>query len=122
MTLNAGDFSPALFNLLQTHLSAEQVVHTLRDHRPNWIVSISEAGLSVETEKTRAAATGPQLVPTWMFEVAWTRLVRRGRLTNAELVSSDDLNVKRSSVVCAVLAELPRVSVTTTPIVLTYQD
>lgn len=106
MTSNAGDFSHELFVLLQTHLAAGQVVHTLSDRRPNWIVSIAEAGLRVETEKTRAAANGPQRVPAWMFEVAWKRLVTRGRLTNVELVSSDDLNVKRWSVVCAVLAEL----------------
>lgn len=58
MTSNAGDFSPELFDLLQTHLAAGQVVHTLRDHRPNRIVSITVAGLAVEAEKTRAAAKG----------------------------------------------------------------
>lgn len=110
-----------MLDLLRDHLAPDQLIHTRSTHQPNWIVSITDTGLDVETEKTRSTGKSAQLVPAWMFEVAWQRLVTRGRLTNAELVSSNDLNVKRSSFVCAALASLPGVEVTTKPIVLTYE-
>ena len=119
MTPHPKVFSAELFALLRDHLAPGQLIHTLSTHQPNWIVSITETGLEVETEKTRGTGKSAQLVPAWMFEVAWQRLVTRGHLTNAELVSSKDLNVKRSSLVCAALASVPGVAVATKPIVLT---
>lgn len=96
-------------------------VRTLGQGRPNWVVAVEPRGLLVETERSRSSAAGPQLVPAWMFDVAWQRLTSRGRLANAELLSSADLNVKRSSFVCAVLAQLPGVEVASTrPIVLAH--
>lgn len=121
MSPRSKTFTAELLQLLREHLLPGQRIHTLGNSRPNWIVSINEAGLLVETEKTRSAGKTAQLVPAWMFETAWQRLVTRGQLTNAELVSSMDLNVKRSSLVCAALAELPGVAVSTKPIVLTYE-
>ena len=121
MTSHPNVFSAELYHLLREHLSAGQLIQTLSHGRPNWIVSIDEAGLLVETEKSRNDGKRAQHVPAWMFEVAWQRLVARGQITNAELVSSNDLNVKRSSFVCAALATLPGVSVSIKPIVLTYR-
>jgi hypothetical protein len=46
-----------------------------------------------------------------MFQLAVDQLEAHGRLTNAYLLSSDGLNVKRSSAVCAILARLPWVEV-----------
>lgn len=121
MTPRPKTFSAELLALLRDHLPPGQRIYTLSNSQPNWIVSVNETGLMVETEKTRSAGNSGQLVPAWMFEVAWQRLVTRGQLANTELVSSKDLNVKRSSLVCAALAALPSVTVSTKPIVLTYE-
>lgn len=107
--------------LLREHLPTETPVHTLGRRQPNWITAVTNEGLLIETEKTRSAGTGPQLIPAWMFEEAWQRLTTRGTVTNAEMVSTKDMSIKRSSAVCAVLAHLPGVSVATSPIVLTYE-
>lgn len=122
MASRAQEFAPHLIALLREHLPSDEPVQTLSLGRPNWIVAIRADGISVETERTRDTETGPQLVPAWMFEVAWQRLTARGLLTNAELLSSNDLGVKRSSLVSAVLARLPGVEVVSTrPIVLAYK-
>lgn len=114
-------FSPALLDLLRAHLSTSEPVFTVSSGQPNWIIAITSEGLRVETERSRKAGSGPQDVPAWMFEAAWQRLTTRRRITNRELLATDDLNVKRSSLVCAVLANLPGVKVTgTRPITLTY--
>jgi hypothetical protein len=49
-----------------------------------------------------------------MIQSAWEYLQAHGVLTNRFLLSSDGLNVKRSSFVCALLARLPGVSVAST--------
>ena len=46
-----------------------------------------------------------------MIQSAWEYLQAHGVLTNRFLLSTDGLNVKRSSFVCALLARLPGVSV-----------
>jgi hypothetical protein len=52
-----------------------------------------------------------------MIEVAWDRLCKSGSLRQDELLN--DLNVKRSAFVCALLAQFPDVVVRQTrPIVL----
>lgn len=115
-TLNDGFLA-----LLRLHVPTHSPVTTLGSDKPNWVTRISPEGLYVETERTRSDGTKAQLVPAWMLLAAWERLTDRGSLTNAELVSSDDLNVKRSSFVCAVLPYLPGVKVTSTrPIALSY--
>lgn len=114
-------FSPALLDLLRAHLSTSEPVFTISSGQPNWIIAITSEGLRVETERSRKAGSGPQDVPAWMFEAAWQRLTTRRKITNRELLATDDLNVKRSSLVCAVLAKLPGVTVAgTRPITLTY--
>ena len=123
MTNHVTEFAPDLLGLLREHLPTVEAVVTLGQRRPNWVVRVDSAGVFVETQRTRTAETGPQLVPAWMINIAWQRLTSRGRLTHAELVSTKDLNVKRSSFVCAVLARLPGVAIySTRPIVLTYQQ
>lgn len=121
MARHARAFQDDLFALLRAHLPSDDPVLTLGANRPNWIVAVETDGLLVETERSRSTESGPQPVPAWMFDAAWQRLTSRGRLTHAELLSTDDLNVKRSSFVCAALACLPGVDIASTrPIVLTY--
>ena len=79
--------------------------------RPNRVTSITREGAYVATEKSEAEGKGAQLVPAWMIQVACDHLERHGSLTNEYLLSSEGLNVKRSSAVCAMLARLPRVRV-----------
>lgn len=119
--VKSAEFSPELFAHIRGQLSTSDPIHTLSSGRPNWVVGITLTHLNVETERSRGAGRGPQEVPAWMFEAAWQRLTMRRILTNQELVSTGDLNVKRSSLVCAVLAKLPGVTVLDTrPITLTY--
>ncbi len=88
--------------------------------RPNVIKEITEVGLWIETERSRTRGD-PQLVPAWMFNIAWGYLVTHGELSNRFLL--DELNVKRSSAVCAILAQLPGVSqVLGRKILLRYQS
>lgn len=122
MTRRTDPFSPELLQLLRLHLLQDDPVRTLSNGKPNWVISIEADGLQVETERSRASGDGPQFVPAWMLEVAWERLTTQGTLTNSELLDTDDLNVKRSSFVCAALACLPRVTATSLrSITLTYE-
>ncbi|WP_156393755.1 hypothetical protein [Nocardioides sp. Root140] len=110
-----------LLTLLRDYLPRTGPLHTLANGKPNWVTAIEDDGLRVETEKSRATGMGPQHVPAWMLEVAWERLTTQGTLTNRELLAADDLNIKRSSFVCAALACLPGVAVASLrPITLTY--
>lgn len=99
-----------LWELIRTHVRPGDVIATLSGRKPNRVAEITRAGLWVETEKSRAAGTGPQLVEPWMIDVAWAALVADGELTNQRLLQ--DLRVHRSSFVCALLARLPGVRVT----------
>ena len=86
-------------------------VRTLSNGKPNWIVDVNDDGVIVHTERSKDAGS-PQLVPGWMFVVAWDHLQRHGSLTNKTLLH--ELNIKRSSAVCAVLAQFPEVTVHST--------
>lgn len=100
---------PELFALLAAAARANPVVYTLGPSpRPNWVREVTESGLWVETDRSRARAEGPQVVPPRMLNLAWDVLRSRGRLTNRELL--DELRVHRSSFVCALLARLPGVA------------
>jgi hypothetical protein len=90
------------------------LVYTLADHKPNWIVGVEPQGVYLETERSKDKGSGPRLVPAWMLETAWAHLKANGELTNAYLLSSAGLNVKRSSAVCALLARFPGVEVAST--------
>lgn len=107
---------PDLFERLTKVVHSGDVVYTLAQRRPNTITDVSREGVYVETDRSRTASSGPQLVPGWMFNYAWQELQRTGRLTNEQLIAL----AKRSSAVCAILARLPEVEVTSTqPITLT---
>ena len=108
-----------LWALLLMTVSPGTTAHTVSDGRPNRITQVSRHGLWVETDRSRQRGAGAQHVPAWMFNTAWDYLVARGRLANTTLLN--ELNVHRSSLVCAVLALLPPVSVQSRrPIVLGY--
>jgi hypothetical protein len=84
-------------------------IYTLTSKRPNKIVSISSVGIEVETLRSEDRDSGPQLVPAWMIVAAWSHLRRNGRLTQDELLN--ELNVKRSAFVCALLSQFRDVSI-----------
>ena len=99
----------------------EGVVFTLSNSKPNRIERVDADGVLLSTGASDAKGSGPQLVDAWMLNAAWRHLRTTGRLTNRYLLSSDGLNVKRSSAVCALLARLPGVEVISTrPIELRY--
>lgn len=111
-----------LLRLLSDNLPLGEAIYTLGSQQPNWIARIAPEGIYVETVRSRDRGVEPQRVPAEMLTKAWERLTARRVLTYKELVASDDLNVKRSSFVCAALAQLPGVVVTSTrPITLFYQ-
>ena len=95
-------------------LAPDPEVLTLGDGKPNWVREITPDGLWVETQRSHAAGRPPQLVEAWMIQSAWDYLQAHRVLTNQFLLSSDGLNVKRSSFVCALLARLPEVEVRST--------
>jgi hypothetical protein len=86
-----------------------EVINTLGVARPNRIVSIDRDGILVETERSIDRKTGPQLVPAWLVTTAWEHLRLHGRLTNLQLLN--DLNVKRSAFVCALLSHFDEVEI-----------
>jgi hypothetical protein len=103
-----------LLREIEVAVAKDPEVLTLGDRRPNWVREVTPDGVWVETERSRVAGRPPQLVEAWMIQSAWDYLQARGVLTNRFLLSTDGLNVKRSSFVCARLAQLPEVSVEST--------
>jgi hypothetical protein len=105
---------PGLLREIEVAVANDPEVLTLGDRRPNWVREVTPDGVWVETRRSRAAGRPLQLVEAWMIQSAWDYLQARGVLTNRFLLSTDGLNVKRSSFVCALLAQLPGVSVEST--------
>lgn len=97
---------PDLLALVAQHVAVGSEIATVSQGRTNRIDSISPAGIEISTEKS-GRGDGPQLVPGWMFNIAWDELERTGRLRASDLVKV----AKRSSAVCAVLAAFPLVNV-----------
>jgi hypothetical protein len=98
-------------------------VATIARGQVNRIDEVSSEGVTISTESSDGKGLGPQLIPAWMLNVAWRHLLATGSLSNRYLVSSDGLNVKRSSAVCALLAQLPGVTVASTqPIELRHRS
>jgi hypothetical protein len=108
-TARPAEFDEELFQLINRIVGVGDVVTTLGTARPNRVSAIDETGLWVETEKSIRDGKGPKLVPAWMITAGWQHLEKHGRLPQAELL--DDLNVKRSAFVCALLARFPGVEV-----------
>jgi hypothetical protein len=103
-----------LRHILEQSLTVGTTIRTISDGRPNTIRAVTPEGVYIETEASLAKGRPAQIVPGWMIDLAWEYLEAHGSLTNAYLLSSDGLNVKRSSAVCAILACLPDVEVTST--------
>lgn len=100
---------PSLLERLMVAIPAGSVVATLSTGAANRVAAVTADGVWVETDRSTAAGSGPQLVDGWMLDLAWTALQTAGELTNDRLLN--DLHVHRSSFVCAALARLPEVAV-----------
>jgi hypothetical protein len=101
-----------ILELIQGAVQPGDEIPTLSIKRPNRIVSIGRSGIEVETQRSDRKGTGPQMVPAWMIVAAWHHLRQKGRLSHDELLN--ELNVKRSAFVCALLAQFPDVVVVST--------
>jgi len=101
-------FDPLLLAQLHREVEREPLFHTLSHGKPNRVAEVNESGLYIETEASRSKGRPAQLVPSWMFELAYEALRARGRITQQEVLN--DLNIKRSAAVCAILARLEHVS------------
>ncbi|MDQ3034813.1 MAG: phospholipase D family protein [Myxococcota bacterium] len=115
------EIEPELLVALAAVASANPVVYTLgTSPKENRIAEVTPSGIWVETERSRERETGAQVVAPRMLNLAWDVLRARGKLTNREML--DELRIHRSSFVCAILGQLPDVTVTSkSPIELTYQ-
>lgn len=92
---------------------------TLSSKRPNVIASIDREGIWVETLRSQSRRSGPQLVPAWMILIAWRHLQKTGSISHTELL--EDLNVKRSAFVIALLSRFPDVTIRSTrPVAIEY--
>lgn len=119
--MHADQLEPRLLRALEQAIPVGGTITTLAQGKANRVVSISADGVLLETDHSDEVGSGPQLVPAWMIQVAWDHLSEHGSLTNKHLLSSEGLNVKRSSAVCAILAQLPGVDVTSSrPITLRH--
>ncbi len=107
-------FDPELLAQLRAEVARDPLFKTLTRGNPNWVTEVNPQGLYVETQASRGKGIGPQLIPAWMFELAWTALRSRGSITQQEVLATDGLNIKRSAGVCAILARLPGVHVVKT--------
>jgi len=105
---------PALLQEIRATVTINAEVLTLADGKPNWLTDVTADGVWVQTLRSRRLNRPPQLVDAWMIQIAWDYLHAHGSLTNRHLLDRDGLNVKRSSFVCALLARLPDVEVTST--------
>ncbi|MCV7007541.1 hypothetical protein [Mycobacterium gordonae] len=98
-----------LFERICSVVKRSDEIVTLSIKRINKIAAVDRSGVRVETARSERLGTGPQLVPAWMIVRAWQHLRSRGELTQDELLN--DLNVKRSAFVCALLAQFEDVVV-----------
>ena len=107
VTKTDDELEVALRALIEAEVAIDPLFLTLKDRRPNLVVDTAAGGLWIETDSSRTKGNPAHLVPAWMIQLAWDHLQLHGELTNQYLLSTDGLNVKRSSAVCAVLARLP---------------
>lgn len=111
------EFDDGLLERIHSIIQPGDEILTLSTKRPNVIAAIDRRGIWVQTLRSESRGSGPQLVPAWMIAVAWRQLRKTGVLSHAELL--DDLNVKRSAFVIALLAQFSDVIVRSTePIVI----
>ena len=102
-------FDDDVFERVRAAVQAGDVVSTVGISRPNWVAGISADGVLVETLRSRQMGSGPQLVPAWMINRAWHHLRTHGHLSQKHLLN--ELNVKRSAVVCGLLARFADVDI-----------
>jgi HKD family nuclease len=112
--------APELLAALSAAQRHDPVFLTIADRKPNRVVELTPSYVLIETEKTVREKTGPQPVDAWMLNLAWDYLRTRGELQNTVLLN--ELRVQRSSAVCAMLARVPGVEVTSrSPITLSWR-
>lgn len=102
-------FDAELHTLLLAAKGQSETFLTLSQAKPNIVTELSPTGLYVVTEASLRKGSQPQLVPSWMFELAWRTLRVRGAISQQAVLN--ELNIKRSAAVCAILARLPGVEV-----------
>lgn len=110
--MSAADFDDELFKLVSEVVGPGTVILTLSTKNLNRITAVDRKGVWVETERSMSLGSGPQLVPAWMIAAAWDRLGDKGELSQQELLN--ELNVKRSAFVCALVAKFPEVHIRST--------
>jgi hypothetical protein len=108
----SSELDDELLERVASAVRAGDELTTLSNKRPNRIVSVDRSGVEVETLRSDYRGSGPQTVPAWMIVAAWNHLRQKGELSQNELLN--DLNVKRSAFVCALLAQFPDVIVRST--------
>lgn len=102
------DLEPALLAAIDAERRRDPVFLTLGARSaPNHVVEVTRSGVLVETARSQERRAGPQLIPAWMFNLAWDALRAAGSLSNKRLL--EELRVHRSSAVCAILARVPGV-------------
>jgi len=113
-------FDDDLFAKVRDAVGQGTVIMTLKAKKLNRITGVDRDGVLVETERSLSLKSGPQRVPAWMIAAAWERLCDKGELSQQELLN--ELNVKRSAFVCALVAKFPEVHTRSTrPTVLELQ-
>lgn len=110
--MSAAQFDDRLFDKVADAVAPGTVILTLTSKKLNRIVGLDRDGVLVETERSLGLGSGPQRVPAWMIAAAWGRLCDKGELTQQELLN--ELNVKRSAFVCALVARFPEVDIRST--------
>jgi hypothetical protein len=102
-------FDDDVFEMVSEAVRVGDEISTLGISHLNWIAGIGRDGVFVETQRSRKMGRGPQLVPAWIINVAWAHLRTYRRLSQDQLLN--ELNVKRSAFVCALLARFDGVEV-----------
>lgn len=106
------ELDDALLRRIRSVVQPGDEISTITTKRPNLISAIGREGIWVETLRSERRRSGAQLVPAWMLMVAWQHLQKTGTLSHAELLNQ--LNVKRSAFVIALLAQFADVIVRST--------
>lgn len=110
--MSAVEFDDELYDQVSEVIGPGTVILTLSSKKLNRIIAVDRDGVLVETERSLSRGSGPQRVPAWMIATAWERLRDKGELSQQELLN--ELNVKRSAFVCALLARFPEVVIQST--------
>lgn len=110
--MSAAEFDDELYDQVSEVIGPGMVILTLSGKKLNRIIAVDRDGVLVETERSLSRGTGPQRVPAWMIGAAWERLCDKGELSQQELLN--ELNVKRSAFVCALVAKFPQVRIRST--------